>query len=238
MIKKLTKFIKVFGNSSYRKAAFMGAAAGIEHEAVLKTLNCSTIIDIGANKGQFALAARKCLPMAKIYSFEPLAHPAEIFNKVFVNDSNIKLFPFAISDETGEAEIHISHREDSSSLLPIGEKQNEMFPGTYEVGVEKITMKKLSDALSASDLISPVLMKIDVQGFELSVLKGSTELFSRIKYIYSECSYIELYKGQALFPEISEFLAKYGFKKIGEFNTSFDESGKPVQSDFLFENFS
>ncbi|HMQ77960.1 MAG TPA: FkbM family methyltransferase [Ignavibacteria bacterium] len=238
MIKKLTKFIKVFGNSSYRKAAFIGAAAGIEHEAVLKTLNCSTIIDIGANKGQFALAARKCLPMAKIYSFEPLAHPAEIFNKVFVNDSNIKLFPFAISDETGEAEIHISHREDSSSLLPIGEKQNEMFPGTYEVGVEKITMKKLSDTLSASDLISPVLMKIDVQGFELSVLKGSTELFSRIKYIYSECSYIELYKGQALLPEISDFLAKHGFKRTGEFNTSFDESGKPVQSDFLFENFS
>lgn len=238
MIKKLNKFIKVFGNSSYRKAALNGVAAGIEHEAVLKTLHCNTVIDIGANKGQFALAARKCFPNAKIYSFEPLSHPAEIFKKVFVDDCNIKLFPFAISDETGEAEIHISHREDSSSLLPIGEKQNEMFPGTYEVGVEKITMKKLSDALSIDELISPVLIKIDVQGFELSVLKGSIELFSRIKYIYSECSYIELYKGQALFPEISEFLAKYGFKKIGEFNTSFDESGKPVQSDFLFENLS
>lgn len=213
-----------------------GSAAGIEHEAVLKTLNCRTIIDIGANKGQFALAARKCFPKAKIYSFEPLSHPAEVFNKVFEGDTNTKLFPFAISDETGEAEIHISHREDSSSLLPISEKQNEMFPGTYEVGVEKITMKKLSDALSASDLVSPVLMKIDVQGFELSVLKGSTELFSRIKYIYSECSYIELYKGQALFPEISAFLAAFGFKKTGEFNTSYDNSGKAIQSDFLFEN--
>lgn len=228
----------MFGNSSYRSAVLKGSAAGIEHEVVLKALKCNTIIDVGANKGQFALAARKCFPKAKIYSFEPLSHPAEVFNRVFAGDTNTKLFPFAISDETGEAEIHISHREDSSSLLPIGEKQNEMFPGTYEVGVEKIFMKKLDDVLSDSDLIAPVLMKIDVQGFELSVLKGSTELFSHIKYIYSECSYIELYKGQALFPEISEFLAKYGFKKTGEYNTSYDESGKPVQSDFLFENLS
>lgn len=235
MINKLNKIIKVFGSTLYRNAAFKGTAAGIEHEAVLKSLNCNTIIDVGANKGQFALAARKCFPGAKIYSFEPLSHPAVIFNKVFADDKNIKLFPFAISDETGEAEIHISHREDSSSLLPIGEKQNEMFPGTYEVGVEKITMKKLHEVLSSADLKPPVLMKIDVQGFELNVLKGSTELLNNIKYIYSECSYLELYKGQALYPEISEFLTKYGFFKTGEYNTSYDTAGIAVQSDFLFE---
>lgn len=237
LYKKLSKLFKLLGNSSYRRAALNGSAAGIEHEAVLKELNCKTIIDVGANKGQFALTARKCFPDARIYSFEPLGKPAVIYNKVFAADKNIKLYPYAISDETGETEIHISHREDSSSLLPIGETQNEMFPGTYEIGTEKITMKRLVDVLTISDLLTPVLLKIDVQGFELNVLKGSVEFFSNIKFIYSECSYIELYKGQALFPEIASFLKEYGYKIKGEFNTSYDSTGKPIQSDFLFEKF-
>lgn len=234
MFKKLNKIIQLLGNSIYRRAAFKGTAAGIEHEAVLKTLNCKTVIDIGANKGQFALAARKCYPNARIFSFEPLSKPAAIYMKVFSDDSNVKLFTVAISNESGKTEIHISHREDSSSLLPIGDKQNEMFPGTYEIGTEIIAMKRLNEVLNADELIEPVLMKIDVQGFEMNVLKGSTELFNKIKYIYSECSYIELYKGQALFPEISEFLQSFGYRLSGEYNTSFDQSGKSIQSDFLF----
>lgn len=235
MLKKLNKFRKVFLNNSYRSAFIKGSAAGIEHEIVLGKLDCNIIIDVGANKGQFALAARKCFPKARIFSFEPLTHPARIFEKVFSGDQLVKLHRYAISSDSGEAEIHISHREDSSSLLPISDKQNEMFPGTYEVGVEKITMKKLSDVICSSDLTYPVLMKIDVQGFELSVLKGSVELFADIKYIYAECSYIELYKGQALFPEISDFLQNYGYNLTGEYNTSYDSAGKAIQSDFLFE---
>jgi FkbM family methyltransferase len=235
MISKIKKLSKLAVDKNYRKAVLKGSAAGIEHEKVLQKLDCNTIIDVGANKGQFALAARKCFPKAKVFSFEPLSHPAGIFEKVFSDDKNVKLFRFAVSNESGETEIHISHREDSSSLLPISDKQNEMFPGTYEVGTEKIIMKKLNDVLKSTDLLPNVLMKIDVQGFELSVLKGSVELFRDIKYIYSECSYIELYKGQALFPEISTFLESHGYKLAGEYNTSYDTSGKPIQSDFLFE---
>lgn len=235
MIGKIKKLSKLAVDKTYRNAVLKGSAAGIEHEKVLRKLDCNTIIDVGANKGQFALAARKCFPKAKIYSFEPLTHPAEIFEKVFSDDKNVKLFRFAVSSESGETEIHISHREDSSSLLPISEKQNEMFPGTYEVGTEKIVMKRLNEVLNITDMAKPVLMKIDVQGFELSVLKGSVELLGEIKYIYSECSYIELYKGQALFPEISAFLENYGYKLAGEYNTSYDNKGDPIQSDFLFE---
>ncbi len=235
MIGKLKKLSKLASDKNYRQAVLKGSAAGIEHEKVLGKLDCNTVIDIGANKGQFALAARKCFPKAKIFSFEPLSHPAGIFEKVFSDDKLVKLYRCAISNESGEAEIHISHREDSSSLLPISDKQNEMFPGTYEIGVEKIIMKKLSEVLNTSDIAPNVLMKIDVQGFELSVLKGSIELFGDIKYIYAECSYIELYKGQALFPEISAFLQSYGYKLAGEFNTCYDPDGKAIQSDFLFE---
>jgi FkbM family methyltransferase len=236
VLTKLIKLFRILKNSSYRKALLRGAAAGLEHEKILKSIECSTIIDIGANKGQFAIAARKCFPKARIISFEPLSHPAGIFEKVFSDDRNTSLYRFAISDVSGETDIHLSRREDSSSLLPIGDKQNEIFPGTYETGTEKISAKRLSEVLTTSDLAAPVLLKIDVQGFEYKVLKGCEELLESVKFIYSECSYIELYKGQVLFPEISEFLLSKGFHLVNEFNTTYSSEGKPIQSDFLFVN--
>lgn len=235
MLTKLIKLFKVLKSSTYRRAALNGTAAGIEHEAVLRSIDCNTIIDIGANKGQFALAARKCFPEARIFSFEPLTHPAGIFEKVFSKDDNTTLYRYAISNESGETDIHLSHREDSSSLLPIGDKQNEIFPGTYEIGVERITAKRLIEVLNPEDLKPPVLLKIDVQGFEFNALKGCEELLENIKYVYSECSYVELYKGQALFPEIYDYLSKKGFKMKGEYHSSYSADGNVVQSDFLLE---
>ena len=48
-------------------------AAGVEHARVLRNLGpVGTVVDIGANRGQFALAARHCFADARIVSFEPL----------------------------------------------------------------------------------------------------------------------------------------------------------------------
>lgn len=236
MLTKFKKLLKLLNNRNYRKALLSGTAAGIEHEDVLKKIDCKTIVDIGANKGQFAIVARAIFPEAYIYSFEPLSHPYEIFKKLFLGDTKVKLFKFAVSDTSGETEIHLSKREDSSSLLPISDKQNEIFPGTFEIGIEKISAKRLADVLRPSEIIQPALLKIDVQGFEMNVLKGSEEFLSSFKYIYSECSYVELYKGQVLFSEINNYLTRKGFLKKFECNTSYDTEGNIIQSDFLFEN--
>jgi hypothetical protein len=89
--------------------------AGVEHARVLRTLGpLRTVVDIGANRGQFALAARHVFPLARIVSFEPLAGPAALWWKVFAGDARVTLIEAAVGPEPGEAHIHLSARDDSS----------------------------------------------------------------------------------------------------------------------------
>ena len=116
------------------------------------------------------------------------------------------------------------------------EKQTEFFPGTDFDSIEKVEISNLSSFIS-QELINPkVLVKIDVQGFELEVLKGSEDLIKCFDYIYVECSYKELYESQPLVSEVVQFLFKKGFRLEGVYNNFFDGKGIAIQADFLFKN--
>ncbi|MBN2569034.1 MAG: FkbM family methyltransferase, partial [Deltaproteobacteria bacterium] len=102
--------------------------AGAEHRQVLRT-DLATVVDIGANRGQFALAVRRWVPAAKVFAFEPLAGPAARFHKIFKGDHKVTLYQVAIGPKAGDANIHVSAADDSSSLLPISHIQGRLFPG-------------------------------------------------------------------------------------------------------------
>ena len=82
-------------------------------------------------------------------------------------------------------------------------------------------------------LARPSLLKIDVQGFELEVLKGATGLLPEIDAVSVEASDVELYEGQALLGEIERFLDEAGFRVDGRFNEQLHQ-GQRVQADWLF----
>jgi len=140
----------------------------------------------------------------------------------------------AIGPEKRLIPTQISKREDSSSLLPIGSRQSTIFPGTEESHTQEVEVAPLHHFIEKDDLISPVFVKIDVQGYEIEVLKGCNNLIENIDYIYVECSFIELYTGQALANEIIQYLTNYSFKLSGIYNMFYDKNGIAVQGDFLF----
>ena len=111
--------------------------AGAEHRHLLGP-DLATVVDIGANRGQFSLAVRRWARGAKVFAFEPLAGAAGRFREVFRGDSRVMLHRAAIGPEAGEATIHVSAADDSSSLLAISEKQERLFPGTGEIRTETI----------------------------------------------------------------------------------------------------
>ncbi|MDP2854672.1 MAG: FkbM family methyltransferase [Smithellaceae bacterium] len=141
----------------------------------------------------------------------------------------------AIGPETGEATIHVSGADDSSSLLPISQVQERLFPGTGEVRTETIKVGRLAEFVSATEIVGPALLKLDVQGFELEALRGCEDLLSRFSYVYVECSFVELYTGQSLAHEIITWFDERGFKLNGVYNISYDKTGKAIQGDFLFK---
>ncbi len=238
LIKKILKLVRIIfsGNSKWFKAMFSGVAAGLEHRSVLPNLDyLQTVVDVGANHGQFALAVQHCFPDVKIFSFEPLSNPAIRFRKIFQGDSKVMLHQAAIGPNTGETSIHVSMADDSSSLLPISHLQQRLFPGTGEVRTDTIQVGRLDDFIDAKNIIPPALLKIDVQGAELSTLQGCEDLLNNFDYVYAECSFVELYKGQAYADEVIVWLQARNFILKGVYNMSYDKQGCAIQGDFLFQ---
>ena len=234
IIRKIKKLFFLLPVSLYRKALFFGVAAAIEHEKLLKNKSYKTIVDIGANRGQFSLVARNTFKKAKIYAFDPLKTSKRIFNKIFYNHKNINFFNVAIGPSKEKRTIHISKKEDSSSILSIGKLQSDLFPGTEESHEATIKVDRLDSFINKSHIQSPALLKLDVQGFELQALRGCENFFEDIDYIYCECSFMSLYKNQSLVTDVVEFLISKDFKISGVFNMQSDSDGKNIQADFFF----
>ena len=212
----------------------LGVAPSVEHLSVLRSLEVDGVIDVGANRGQFTLACRLARPVVPVVAFEPIPDEANTFRKVHGDASHVTLIESALGESTDTATLHLSKSADSSSLLPIGRRQTEYFRDTAEVGTIKVLVQRLDDLSDNWRGRFSQLLKLDVQGFELNVLRGAVKTFESCKYIYVECSHAELYEGQALKQEVSKFLESNGFVEKGVFNPLYIKN-ELVQADYLFQ---
>jgi FkbM family methyltransferase len=210
-----------------------GVLAASEHRPILAR-PWNTIVDIGANRGQFALAAIEWTS-ARVIAFEPLQEPARIFHRAVGHDDRVQLHVCAIGREAERRVMHVSKRDDSSSLLEIGAEQSRLFPGTEEIGKTTVIVGPLDAFVHEQEIGSPALLKLDVQGFEFEALLGCANLFDAFQSIYCECSFTELYSGQKLASDVVSLLAGHGFELTGIYNPSYDERGRNIQADFMFE---
>ncbi len=231
--RRATKLGRLLTFTAGRHGLRYGVGAAIEHRQALTGLDIGTIVDVGANKGQFALLAAEVFPDATVYCFEPLEEPAARLRKML--GTGVTLFETAIGRSESHGVIHVSRRANSSSLLPIA-KQSEVFPGTELREKRVVSVAPLTKYLSAENLKQPALLKIDVQGYELEVLKGCAELLFVFQYIYLECSFVELYHGQSLAGDVILYLLRRNLQLSGVYNQVDDSNRRPVQADFLFSN--
>jgi FkbM family methyltransferase len=201
----------------------------------LKSLDLKTVLDIGANDGGFAHHIRAILPDVKIYSFEPLKDCFEKLRDSFVEDS--KFFPvnLALGDKSEISTIYRSSFSPSSSLLPMADLHKQAFPYTSEQYEERIQVVRLDEAVSQLDIDYPLLVKIDVQGFEAQVIAGGINTLSRARMIIIEMSIEKLYEGQELFDSVYRRLHELGFHYYGNYDQlCHPEDGRVLQIDAIF----
>lgn len=229
-IKRIRKALSALSVPNYWRPLAWGVVPGLEHRQAFVGRNFSSVLDVGANKGQFAIFARHRWPAADLVCFEPLPGPRRKLSRLLRNRAEIH--PTALGDQEGETEMHLASRADSSSLLALGDAQKQLF-SMEERCVVPVPVRRLDDVVRATNLARPTLLKIDVQGFEFEVLKGASNLLAAIDAVYVECSFIELYVGQRLAAEVAELLDGFGFAEIDRFNVCRD-GDKDVQADILF----
>jgi FkbM family methyltransferase len=214
-------------------ALMLGVAPSPEHLALLRSLNIDGIIDVGANRGQFTLACRLARADVPVVAFEPIPAEAETFRKVHGKSPGVTLIESAIGETNGSATLHLSASADSSSLLPIGRRQVEVFADTAQIAEITVPVSRLDEMAGNWSGRSRQLLKLDVQGYELSVLRGAVDTLRSCAYVYAECSEVELYDGQALRSEIAMFLNGHGFAEPVQFSPYF-HGGQLIQADYLF----
>jgi len=229
-MKRIGKALSAFAVPGYWHSLARGVVPGFEHGTAFVGREFSTVLDVGANKGQFAVFARRRWPRARLICFEPLPEPRRRLSKLL--RSGIEIHPIALGNYEGEAEMHLASREDSSSLLALSEAQKRMF-SMDERQLLRVPLRRLDSLFDDQVLRRPTLLKIDVQGFEFEVLQGAVGILGSIDAVYVECSFVELYIGQQLAPEVSEFLMDSGFTEAGRFNVCRVEDAD-VQADLLF----
>jgi len=206
---------------------------------MLRRIAPDLVIDVGANRGQFTLDVVSALPSARVIAFEPLPSEAAVFRRIFASHPNVELRTHALGSKSERREMHIAKAADSSSLLDFTPRQEAINPGTGVVGavdVDVLTLDQVLDDLFADrSLPRPSLLKADVQGYELEVLRGGERHLSALGWIYVEVSFVELYRGQPLAYEVVNYLSPRGFGLVDAVISS-RLRGRSIQADFLFEN--
>ncbi len=199
---------------------FNGAGYSVtRHRDVRRNLladySIGLVLDVGANVGQYGTRLRETGYSAKIVSFEPLSEAYAELQKLAEKDALWECRNMALGAADGSAEIHVMNNNASSSLLPLGASHQQAYPDLHAVRNETISIKRLDTlAPELMEARSPVYLKMDVQGYERSVLEGAQESLKGVAAIECELSLAPLYDGQPLFLEMLNYLDALGFECV------------------------
>lgn len=180
---------------------------------LLETRGITTVLDVGANTGQFASVLRKGGFAGRIVSLEPLSEPFKELAQRAASDARWTCHRIALGRQSGPAIMNVSRNSWSSSLLPIEERSVRYAPDSVYVGTERVEVARLDDVWSSLITHDEVVyIKLDVQGYELEVVGGASASTARSPAIELELSLVPLYTGQPLFREVIDELERIGFE--------------------------
>lgn len=204
----------------------------------LEAHRVDTVIDIGANSGQYASDLRMAAYTGRIVSFEPLS---EAFSLLLRNASKDPLWECrqcAVGDVDGMISINVAGNAGaSSSILPMLKSHQDAFPPANYIGTEQVPIHRL-DGLTPK-VVGPnsvVFLKIDVQGFEKQVIAGAQSTISdHVVGMQLELSFIPLYEGGMLIREALDLVYSLGFTLTGLLPGFADpRTGRMLQADGIF----
>ena len=205
------------------------------------------IVDVGASGGIHP-RWRNLTSCLKCILFEPdLKEYEKLLNK---NNDQI-IINAALSDKVENIEFNICNKQEVSSVYIPNYDLINKFPDTKDAPrsrynlVNKIEMKTdtLSNQLKLNNISEVDFIKIDVQGYGLSVLKGSIENLSNTIGLEVEVEFLEIYKNQPLFNEVDIFIQKHNFQlydikryfwKRNDYEGTGTQKGQLVMGDALY----
>jgi FkbM family methyltransferase len=193
------------------------------------------ILDIGGSNGHTAIMYSEAFPLHTVFVFEPIKETFEVLSNNILKNKNIVAINKAVGGKSGKEKINVAKRISSSSLLDLKtDKSSKLFAENLEtVSIEEITICKIDDEIAIDKNIG--IMKIDVQGLELEVLKGAKSTLERTFIVLLEVNNHNGYSGSPKYFDIDLMLRESGFI-IYDLCPSTRDSGRLKEWDTIYVN--
>ncbi|MFZ1948324.1 MAG: FkbM family methyltransferase [bacterium] len=206
---------------------------------LLKSFGISTVLDVGANAGQYGRLLRDVGYRGRIISFEPLSSAYGVLKSVAARDGAWQALNIALGEEDGGATINIARNSLSSSILPMTPVHEVASPESKYVGREEVEVRRLDSLI---EQLRPdrqgMLLKLDAQGYEKKIIEGAEKSLALIDTVEVELSLVPLYEGQALLSEVCEMLFSRGYQWVSIEPVFTDSAtGRLLQIDCMFHRF-
>lgn len=202
-------------------ASFLAA----QHTAMLlRELRVDVLLDVGANRGQFAQQARRQGYRGRIVSFEPVPDLVEVLEREAADDPDWQVHACALGEEDGTAEIHWSPGT-LSSLLPASDFGRQWNDALDDMAVREIAVRRLDglwDEVTAGLDAPRPFLKMDTQGYDVATFRGAGDRVAQLLGLQSEVAMVPIYDGM---PRLLDQLALYeaaGFETTGMFPVNRD----------------
>jgi len=181
-----------------------------------------TILEIGCNDGTHTLWFLEIFENPKVYCFEPDPRAIARFKTKVGHRSNVNLFEIALSDHNGEVTFYQSGgqlNEEKAKAMPKGWDLS----GSIRQPKEHLTIypwvtfdQEITVATSTLDtwcdkhgILAIDFIWMDVQGAEIDVFRGGINALTKARFIYTEYSDNELYKGQFNLRQLMKYLKNF-----------------------------
>jgi len=175
-----------------------------------------TVLDVGANEGQFGTSLRRLGFGGDIHSFEPVKDAYNRLEKLTTKDSHWTAHNVALGNKAGMGVINVSRGSSFSSILNANEygKNWNSMEVTCQQEIQIITADKF-----INEYISPeqkrIFLKMDTQGYDLNIFEGAKNSINRIYGLLSELSLIPLYEGMPQYLDVLSAYSASGFSVSG-----------------------
>jgi FkbM family methyltransferase len=195
------------------------------------------IFDVGAHRGVTARRYRRIFRRSPIYCFEPNSRAFARLRAFAGRDGHITAFHGAVAESAGHADLNVNEPDTTSSLFSRPHSGRRYNPKTVRnVGTERVETISLDGFVEERGLECIDILKLDVQGGELAVLRGARRLLdeARISLIYTEFMIVPHYEGGALLPELWQYLSGFGYTLYNMYNPVVAANGQLRQGDGIF----
>ena len=206
---------------------------------LLDSIRTPVIFDVGAMIGDTSAVYRHLFPKAQIYAFEPFANSFAMLERNFAEDNEFSAFQIALGAQSGKRKFHINSVAPTNSFLATDVRAARVWGNVAGESIAIVDVPVTTIDLFATEhgIDRIDLLKIDVQGAELDVMKGAekTATEGRIQLVYTEILVAPTYEGQRTLSETFACFEAMGFELINLFNLNTKDSHLR-QMDALFEH--